>query len=198
MGRRGHQRSVATRLAQLEALYNQVPSIDCKGTCWDGCSRLPLLTLEQRRIHTETGVAIPHTDEIPGRGPFLCPALTMLKLCSVHTLRPLICRLWGTWDLMPCNYHCMPTNGRLTIIEGYELIAQAAELDGRPSEAAFIRSFYDTPAKAAAFTVDRLASVARRDENYLRLKLEATSMGRTAFYVRGPGQIGSTPDRPDR
>lgn len=204
MGRRGQRRAVArgqgdpARLARLTALYDRVPEIDCKGTCWDGCSRLPLTTLEQRRIRTETGIAIPHTSEIPARGPFLCPALTMLKLCAVHTLRPLVCRLWGTWDLMPCNYNCMPAGGRLSVIEGYELMAQAEELDGRPSNAAFIRSFYDTEEKAAAFTADRLASVTEQSDDYARLKLEAHSMGRTTFYVRGPGQISSTPDRPDR
>lgn len=184
------------RLAALRALYDEIPAINCQGTCWDSCGPLPLLKLEQDHIRTTTGQVVPHVSEVRHR-PYICPALTMLRLCSVHEVRPLICRLWGVVENLKCNFGCRP--GRyLTVIEGYELLARAEELDGRPGQAAEIRASYATPELAEQFTALALARAERNHEDYVRRERDARAMGGTVFYVRGPGRVSSSKDRPDR
>lgn len=45
--------------AQLDALYAEVPTIDCQGLCWDSCGRIDMSNAERRRIQAERGVDIP-------------------------------------------------------------------------------------------------------------------------------------------
>lgn len=194
--RRRRQARPDGREAALEALYAQIPEMDCAGLCWDSCGPLPITKLEQRRIKAETGQVVPHASEV--KPPYLCPALTMLRACAVYAHRPLICRLWGAVDNLPCNFGCMPKTGRrLTVVEGYELLAQAEELDGRPVEAARIREAYATSELAAAFTAAAIADRQDQTDAYDRRRREAHARG-PVLYVRGPGKVASTPDRLDR
>jgi hypothetical protein len=57
----------------------------------------------------------------------------------VHELRPTVCRLWGVVDVLPCNFGCRPDRF-LTMAEGYELLAQAAEIDGDQAAAVRFRA----------------------------------------------------------
>ena len=45
-------------------------------------------------------------------------------------MRPLICRLWGVMESLPCPYVCRPEGGFLADIEGYRLIAAAWRAGG--------------------------------------------------------------------
>lgn len=184
-----------TRAAALDKLYATLPAINCQGLCWDSCGRLPLLKVEQTRIAETTGITIPVATS--GRAPMVCPALTMFRQCAAYTIRPLICRLWGLVDNMPCTYGCAPDGGRLSVAEGYELLAQALEIDGQHAEAARIRGPFRTPESAAAATQVVMAQV---EADSLAYDIAAARARRdpNARYVTGPGQLSRNPGRQHR
>lgn len=49
--------------------------------------------------------------------------------CSLYSIRPVICRLWGVVESMPCPHGCKPERV-LTDEEGFGLVAATMELDG--------------------------------------------------------------------
>jgi Fe-S-cluster containining protein len=61
---------------------------------------------------------------------FWCDALTAGKRCAVYDLRPLVCRLWGAVESMPCVYGCVPEGGYLTDMDAYRLIAESTRIGG--------------------------------------------------------------------
>lgn len=122
-------------ITKLEELYAQVPVIDCLGKCHRSCGPVDMTTTEHDRIK-EAGVTIERHSVVQiiafatgiGETP-TCPALGMLRQCTVYPIRPLICRLWGVTESMPCPWNC-PAERVLSDVEANELIRQAAELDG--------------------------------------------------------------------
>lgn len=123
--------------AQLEALYAQVPELDCKGLCHTSCGVIEASVRERERMQ-EAGVRLPYLDEFLEMDraglEISCPALTEDKRCGVYEVRPMICRLWGTTDSMPCPYGCEPVDGEGLIEEpgGFELLAKSMEAGGNP------------------------------------------------------------------
>jgi hypothetical protein len=93
-------RSVVTR---LEELYAEVPAIRCRGLCANSCHSLGLSNVEQTRIAIRRGVRLETTIYPDG-----CPALTPFRHCSIYDDRPLMCRLWGVVESMPCPHGCVP------------------------------------------------------------------------------------------
>ena len=119
---------------ELEELYAQIPDIDCKGRCHTSCGPIRMSDRERSRIKETYKVTIRNSsgyDYPPQRVPS-CPALTEDKRCSVYDLRPLICRLWGAVEGMPCTYGCRPKNGGrlLSDEDAYKLIAEAQRIGG--------------------------------------------------------------------
>jgi hypothetical protein len=55
-----------------------------------------------------------------------CPLLRQGR-CTVYAVRPLICRLWGVVESMPCPWGCRPERF-LTVEEGEALMRQAEGL----------------------------------------------------------------------
>lgn len=124
----------AERVAALEALYAQLPSLDCRGLCWHSCGPVDMSVTERERI-ADLGVTIPgYTAEAAERyrqtGKVdACPALGPFKTCGVHPARPMICRLWGMTETMRCPYGCQPSRV-LTEAEGYEFLERSREIGG--------------------------------------------------------------------
>lgn len=108
---------------QLDALYAELPSMECAGLCHDSCGSIGMTVAEQRRIAAR-GVNLPLMAVFPD----LCPALTMLKRCGVYPVRPLICRLWGLVRSMPCTHGCRPEGGYLTEAQGHAFLRRAMEI----------------------------------------------------------------------
>lgn len=185
----GKRRRAADVNAELDALYATLPTIDCKGLCWDSCGRIGMSKAEHRRIVGEHGVDIP--DGTKSAQPALCVALTILRRCSVYEIRPLICRLWGLIESLPCTFGCRPER-YLTDAEAYELLAQAHDISGDHAEAARVREPWSTPEKAAESA--RLLKESRREReiDYELRERRALASG-TAVYVDGPGRL--TPRR---
>ena len=112
----------------LAELYAKVPSINCKGLCHTSCGIIDCSTREHELIHRNGGVRIPTMMEFVKRDRqgevIVCPALSQDGKCTVYDVRPMICRLWGTTEGMPCPYGCEPERV-LTDAEGFELLADS-------------------------------------------------------------------------
>lgn len=108
----------------MEELYEQLPTIQCRGKCQHSCGPIDMSNVERDRIRSR-GVEIPRLSGT-------CPALTFLGGCRVYDIRPMICRLWGLVEPMACPHGCMPEGGWLDNATGLELLARAMEIGGRP------------------------------------------------------------------
>jgi len=128
--------------AQLDALYAELPTIDCRGQCHDSCTAIAMTPPERRRI-ADRGLDIAPTGNV--NGGLTCNALTILKRCSVYDVRPLICRLWGLTKVLNCSYGCVPEGGWLTEEQAYEYIARAEDIAGNTRQAARYRALAATP-----------------------------------------------------
>jgi hypothetical protein len=117
---------------ELDALYAELPTIDCQGHCWNSCGPIHMTGAEQQRIR-RAGVHIPN-QLYSETGPMTCPALTMFHQCGVYEARPLICRMWGATRKLRCNYGCKPER-YLTEREVVEFMTRAHEIAGETKEA---------------------------------------------------------------
>lgn len=121
-------------LAQLHELYAELPKLQCKGMCANSCGPIDMTDVERRRL-VDLGYEIPVFTPEAGRawaaGERLdCPALNLqLRTCKVYKDRPLICRLWGLAESMPCVWGCRPER-MLTDVEAYDLLGRAMEIGG--------------------------------------------------------------------
>ena len=87
---------------------------------------------EERLRIAEQGVIIPPAIEalqavIAGERTIDCPALVDGR-CSVYEHRPLICRLWGAVESLPCPHGCEVTPGLLMDTGAHMLIARSVTL----------------------------------------------------------------------
>jgi uncharacterized protein len=115
-------RGAMTPERRLRALYDELPELECLGLCAEACAYIGMTSLEQHLISANGGPEISMLDDP-------CPALNFMGRCSVYEDRPLICRLWGIADDMPCHYGCKPSR-QLTRNEGFDLLRRAREISG--------------------------------------------------------------------
>lgn len=119
---------------ELQAIYDEVPDIACKGRCWNSCGPIDMNPEERERIRAR-GIEIdPFTQERAALWaadyPLHCAALDMdTKRCRVYNARPLICRLWGVTESMPCPHGCKIDGEPLTDDEAFDLIGRSMGLD---------------------------------------------------------------------
>jgi hypothetical protein len=128
-----HQRSEAEIARQLDALYAELPKLDCKGKCWKCCGKVLMAPGERERLRREGGVDVPTVDQMRREGRELCPALKNHR-CTVYTARPLMCRLWGIEEGMRCPYGCVPDGGWLSEAEAALFWFRAYAIAGWPVE----------------------------------------------------------------
>lgn len=127
-------RSPAQAKAQLDALYAELPGIDCQRKCESSCGPILMSYVEWQRIIKKLGYApvAPKPNPLDPR-TLNCPMLQG-GLCSVYSIRPIICRLWGIVETMPCPWGCKPER-TLTAREGYVFIQRAAIIGAESAEA---------------------------------------------------------------
>lgn len=127
--------------AALQAIYDDLPRIDCQGACHAACGPIDMTGLERRRIARVTGVDIPKLTSVFSSvrvEGYRCPALGMMGSCTVYEVRPLVCRIWGLTKRLPCFAGCRPQRW-LSEPEAYELMARVWDVSGQPQEARLAR-----------------------------------------------------------
>ncbi|MFD8340286.1 YkgJ family cysteine cluster protein [Streptomyces solisilvae] len=126
MARRSDQDSAA------DALYAKVPDIGCKGLCKASCGPINMSHRERTRIRQQTGIDIPPGSQMIKQGQLTCPALTGEGRCGAYRYRPMICRVWGASEDLPCRWGCQPADGErpLTGAETYQLLGAAMDAGG--------------------------------------------------------------------
>jgi len=110
-------------LAAIDALYAQMPSMQCKGLCASACVQVEFSPLERLRLG-EAGAAYPRfTPETRGSP---CAMLTAEGRCSVYAHRPGVCRIWGATEHLRCPHGCEPADGMMPSARAMALTMQAA------------------------------------------------------------------------
>lgn len=119
------------RIAQLEELYAQLPTIQCRGKCGViYCGSIDMTPVERVRILNETGMYITRLPE----GPEMCPALGMLGQCTIYQYRPAICRLWGLTQSLQCRFGCMPQGGWISEVSAQDWLVDVKVAGGQATE----------------------------------------------------------------
>ncbi len=131
---------------KARALMRRVETVRCERTCWPYCGIVPASRDELERIRTfceanglpfidlravrherdaKIAAALRANDAaaIMVRGVGLCPYLTDDFACSIYPARPVICRLWGAVEELPCAHGCAPEGGRLDVDDTNLLVA---------------------------------------------------------------------------
>lgn len=87
----------------LNEIYKMIPNMPaCTGACSDACGPIAMTAGEWERIIRYKG----HVPQL--RDKMTCPMLSPTGKCTVYTVRPYICRLWGTVKEMRCPQGCEP------------------------------------------------------------------------------------------
>lgn len=81
-------------------IWAKVPKIECKGLCSNSCGPIPCSSVERKLVESRAGKKL-------GTERLTC---TMLKggRCTVYSVRPLICRVWGLTPKLKCPHGCLP------------------------------------------------------------------------------------------
>lgn len=119
----------AKRQRILEEVYATLPTVDCKGLCFESCAAVPAYDVEVRNLlRVSKRAAIPFLEGGTPDGTKIiatnqlvdpsCPFL-VLRRCTVYEARPLICRIFGVAAGLPCQYGCTPA----TILTDEEVMA---------------------------------------------------------------------------
>lgn len=74
-------------------------NLECKGLCQESC--------EGWVCTEDEGAVLARVAGKPVAEGKICPFLDDGG-CSVHAVRPLVCRLWGQVESMPCRFGCKP------------------------------------------------------------------------------------------
>jgi Fe-S-cluster containining protein len=106
----------------LDALYAELPSVECKGKCATECREITMSAVEEQRIEAYRGAAIP---DYGSDG--VCPMLVDGR-CSVYPVRPLLCRIYGASENLACAW-CEPSRF-LTRVEVQELLERSEAIGG--------------------------------------------------------------------
>jgi Fe-S-cluster containining protein len=109
----------------LDEVYEDIPNmLDCKGECEASCGAIAMLGGEWDRIKRAAG----YTPHMP-KGSSICPLLSPTGRCTVYSVRPYICRLWGTTRALRCPKGCTPERW-LTAKEAHEIHVRIEKIAG--------------------------------------------------------------------
>lgn len=151
------------RESELERVYADIPTIPaCDGRCVESCGPITMFAGEWERVKRSAGRA-PRL----APGSLTCPLLSPAGRCTVYSVRPYICRLWGTTPQLACPFGCRPerwlsSSDALGIFKRIEAIAgpqtdgpiksvddlwAAINLEGREQRSALIQAARDHQAR---------------------------------------------------
>lgn len=113
--------STNTKRRALDALYAELPRLNCQGKCAESCGPIAMSPLELDRIVERTG-SEPTFDRLT-----LTCSLLRVERRTVYPIRPAICRLWGLVESMPCPWGCKPER-YLTDAQGHAFLSRVDAL----------------------------------------------------------------------
>jgi Fe-S-cluster containining protein len=131
--------------AQLEAIYQRIPDVHCRGLCQDACGPITGGHRELVRMRRAGATLLPVLDQVEALATtgYTCPALVDGQ-CSTYAVRPAICRAWGAVEDLRCPFGCHPADGQLlTAAEAHALI-EAATNAGTPLASTIFTNRKDT------------------------------------------------------
>jgi Putative zinc- or iron-chelating domain len=136
-GRRRSGRPGVKVPAALQTAWNRVPSANCQGHCYQCChGPVGASVIEVALLRDRTGKRLPtpldraEWARAIDDPEYRCPLLDDANRCQGYEVRPAVCRLWGSVDAMPCPWGCEPDGGRLSRMEGHEILAEALVAGG--------------------------------------------------------------------
>lgn len=102
---------------KLEAIYARVPAIECRGLCVGACGPVPVHPTELKQIRLAAGRRVRASANpafgvgdnliLETRKELHCTLLRKGR-CTIYHSRPMICRLFGVADGLPCPFGCQP------------------------------------------------------------------------------------------
>ncbi len=105
------------RLRILKEIYATIPTVECKGLCYQSCAVIPVYDVELQALEHRVNHPLPLMDMETSDGTRVmaidgltrpdCPLLVMRR-CSQYDARPFVCRIFGVADGMPCPHGCQP------------------------------------------------------------------------------------------
>lgn len=99
---------------EIEAIYAALPALKCKGLCAESCGPILASEAETKRIQIRAG-------QFPRPAKDLMCSALKEGMCSIYSIRPFICRIWGAEESMKCPWGCKPEK-YLTKRESYALL----------------------------------------------------------------------------
>lgn len=106
------------RLRVLNEIYDSLPTVECKGLCWQSCAAVPAHDIELLNLRVASkceeipllGGDFPNNAKViaAAHKDLTCPFL-ILRRCSVYDARPLICRVFAVAEGLPCSHGCKPS-----------------------------------------------------------------------------------------
>jgi uncharacterized protein len=111
---------------RLAAIYARLPSVECRGLCAEACTAIDMSVRERLDLEGAAG----HPCQVDGQGK--CNMLANGR-CTQYELRPLICRMWGAVESMPCPHGCQADPAPMPDKEAFALLADAMQVGGAPA-----------------------------------------------------------------
>lgn len=93
---------MTSHMSTVEQIYATIPNLNCRRKCRESCGPIIVFGVEWDRMQAASLVTIGEVNS-----HLECPALTG-DSCSIYSVRPLICRLWGVVLAMRCPWGCEP------------------------------------------------------------------------------------------
>lgn len=111
---------------RLEALYAELPHLECRGLCAVSCGAISMGLHEARRVERVSGEPLRLMTSLSENCPYL-----KAERCTVYEARPLVCRLWGMVDApaLRCEHGCAPERW-LTHAEALQYVRRSLAISG--------------------------------------------------------------------
>lgn len=122
---------------ELKAIWDKVPAMkNCQGKCQASCGPIPVSGEERELVERRSGKELDWNHET-----WRCNMLSKTGYCTVYSVRPLICRIWGATEKMPCVFGCEPER-MLTQLETMELFKELEAVSGDKDSQEAVREMF--------------------------------------------------------
>jgi len=119
---------------RLQAIYDHIPKIQCKGLCHDTCDLVRATNIEYDRLQERTFKQLDQyifVESIEHKTLMdkgcKCPMLCKER-CVAYEARPYSCRMYGVITRLPCEYGCKPES-TITPEENKKLLLELFRLN---------------------------------------------------------------------